>query len=306
MASSAYLAANATITAALPNFSTYFTPLQTEITQIQAIHEQQEFDKTGITASKNQLKATLIAQAIEVARRVVAYATNVNNTVLLAEVGYSESDLKKSPDTVLKDRCQVIYDRANANITALATYGVTAAVLTTLLTSITNFNAAIPKPRLGITDKKQATDQLATLFDALNANFDKIDTLVEMVRTSQVNFYNEYKSVRKIITTGTGSLALKGFATDLQSGDPVQNATFTFQPATANLLNAAATSGNGNGNCNGHVVKKTAVKGSFNIKTMPEGTYSVTITKPGYKDQVVTVNVVSGELAKLEVILEKA
>jgi hypothetical protein len=235
----------------------------------------------------------------------VAYATNSNNAVLLAETSYTESDLKRSPDTVLKDRCQVIYDRANSNLTALSTYGVTAAILTNLSTAITNFNTAIPKPRIGIADKKLATVQLATLFDTLDSNFAKIDVLVEMVKVSQVNFYNEYKSLRKIIDTGTGSLALKGTATELQSGGPVKNATFTFQPASAAQLKAMNNSAAGNGNGNSPIVKKTAAKGSFNIKSMPEGTYTVTITKPGYKAQIATVSVVNGEMSDLVVQLEK-
>jgi transposase len=111
MVTNMHLLANAAITATLPNYSIYFTGVQTGVTQIQVVREQQEFDKTGITVNKNQLKATLIAQSIDVGRRVVAYATVVNNSVLLAETSYTESDLKKSPDTVLKDRCQVIYDR---------------------------------------------------------------------------------------------------------------------------------------------------------------------------------------------------
>jgi hypothetical protein len=308
MAASSYLAANATITATLSNFATYFTPLQSQVTQIQTIREQQEFDKTGIAENKKQLRATLTAQAIDVARRVVAYATNVNNTILLAEVSYTESDLKKSPDTILKDRSQVIYDRANANVTALTTYGVTAAILTTLLASITSFNTAIPKPRMGIADKKQATDQLVALFDALDANFYKIDTLVEMVKIAQVNFYNEYKNLRKIIDTGAGSLVLKGSAIDLLSGEPVKNATFTFLPVTNTLLKAAAINGNsnGNGNGNGHIVKKTAEKGIFYIKSATDGTYNVTIEKPGYKIQNAVVSIVNGELTVLEIALEKA
>ena len=99
---------------------------------------------------------------------------------------------------------------------------------------------------------------------------------------------------------------MQASATELNSGEPISKATFTFTPATSNLLKAAANSNNGNGNGNDNIVKKTAAKGKFNIKSMPEGTYTVTITKPGYKDQVVTINVVSGELAKLDVILEKA
>jgi hypothetical protein len=298
-----FLTANATITATLPNYAGYFTAVQNGITSIQTIREQQEFDKTGITENKNQLKVTLVAQAIDISRKVVAYATVVNNTVLLEEVRYSESDLKRSPDTILKDRCQVIYDRANANVAALATYGVTAAILTNLQTAITNYNAAIPKPRLGINDKKQATIQLSNLLDTVDSNLYKIDTLVEIVRTSQLNFYNSYKNTRKIVSTGVGSLALRGTAIDIQSGDPVTNATFTFSQ-NGGTSKAASASASGNGN--GHIVKKTAAKGNFNIKSMPEGNYSVTVTKPGYKDKVVTVSVTDGELCDLEVEMEKA
>ena len=298
MAELAYLAANSTITATLPNFATYFNPLQAEITQIQAIRELQEFDKTGITVNKGQLRVALIAGAIDVDRRVVAYATNVNNAVLLAEVGYTESDLKRSPDTVLKDRCQVIYDRANANVAALATYGVTAATLTTLLTAITNFNAAIPKPRIGIADKKQATDQLAVLFDALDANFDKIDTLVEMVKVSQPNFYNEYRNLRKIIDTGAGSLVAQIKTTHAQTGEPLANVTVTLTPNNG-LLKAASSNGHST------IVKKTAAGGGANIKSAPDGTYNYTAEKPGFKVRTGTITIVNGELSVLEIQLEK-
>ena len=298
-----FLTANATITATLPNYAGYFTAVQNGITSIQTIREQQEFDKTGITENKNQLKATLIAQAIDVSRKVIAYAAFVNNTVLLNEVKYPESDLKRCADTILKDRAQVIYDRANANVAALATYGVTAAILTSLLTAITNFNAAIPKPRLGINDKKQATTQLASLLDTVDINLSKIDTLAEIVRTTQVNFYNGYKNARRIVETGVGSLALKGTAFETNGGEPIQHATFTFTP-NGNGLKAAATSDNSNGG--EKIVKKTAAGGSFHVKSMPEGTYKVTVTKPGYKDKEVTVSVVNGELCYLVVELEKA
>jgi len=181
----------------------------------------------------------------------------------------------------------------------LATYGVTAAILTTMQTAITNFSGAIPKGRVGTTDGEQSTQQLATLFNTLKTNWAKIDKLVAMVQTAQPNFYQEYLNVRKVISTGNGSFALQASATEINSGEPISKATFTFAPSNG-LLKSAATNGKDN------IVKKTAAKGKFNIKSMPEGTYTVTITKPGYKDLVVTVSVVNGELAKLDVILEKA
>jgi hypothetical protein len=56
---------------------------------------------------------------------------------------------------------------------------------------------------------------------------------------------------------------------------------------------------------NVEIVKKTAKKGSFNIKNMPEGTYRVKVTKTGYKEKVVTVSVAPGELATLNVEMER-
>jgi hypothetical protein len=299
LSSDNFLLANATITATLPLFSTYFTVIQSTVAQIQAVQVQQETDKSGNTVVKNQYRVALIAQTIDVGRRVVAYAINVNNNILLAQVDYTESDLKKSSDVNLVSIAQVIHDSANANVAALATYGVTAAILTTMQTAITNFSGAIPKGRVGTTDGEQSTQQLATLFNTLKTNWAKIDKLVAMVQTAQPNFYQEYLNVRKVISTGNGSFALQASATEINSGEPISKATFTFAPSNG-LLKSAATNGKDN------IVKKTAAKGKFNIKSMPEGTYTVTITKPGYKDQVVTINVVSGELAKLDVILEKA
>lgn len=294
-----YLDANPTITALMPGFLKYFTPLKTEIVQAQAIHEQQEFDKKGITADKNQQKATLIALAIDTARRIVAYATNTNNAVLLAEARFTESELKKSPDAVLKERCQVILDLATENADALEEYGVTAASLTLLKTTIDSFNTAIPKPRLSIADKKKATDQLATLCNAMAANLEKIDTLVEIVRTTHPDFYKEYKSVRKIIDTGKNSLALKIKVTDAQTGEPLANTTLTITPDNGTQKTASQIAKES-------IVKKTAAGGGLNVKSIEDGSYTVTASKPGYKNKSVTVNVVNEELAVLEIEMEKA
>jgi len=299
LASVTFLNANATITATLPNFAGYFTTVQTTNTQIQAAQVQQEADKSGDTTAKKQLRATLIAQAIDVSRRVVAYATNVNNSALLALVNYTESDLKKASDQKLVSSCQVIRDNANTNVAALTTYGITAAIITTLQTSITNFNNTIPKGRVDTTDSGEATKLLATLFKTLSANWDKIDTLVEMVRTSQPNFYNEYIKVRKVIETGTGSLPLKIKATNALTGAPEANVTLTLIP-TNGLMKAAAPNGKSN------IVKKTAAGGGSNYKSLADGTYTVTAAKPGFKDVTETVNVVNGELTVIEIKMEKS
>jgi len=166
--------------------------LQTGVLQIQTFRAQQELDKTGIAMGKGELRGNLVGLAMDIVRKGVAYARFANNMVLLQEMGYAESDLKKAPDTVLKDICQVIYDRATANTTALVTYNVTAVMLTNLKQAIDLYNASIPKPKSGIIEKKKATDGLVVLFGTIDGALGKLDSLVEMVRTTQVAFYKGY------------------------------------------------------------------------------------------------------------------
>jgi len=53
------------------------------------------------------------------------------------------------------------------------------------------------------------------------------------------------------------------------------------------------------------VVKKTAEKGGFNIKSLAAGVYQVTLKKMGYTDQVITVSVNDGEMSLVEAKIEK-
>ena len=298
-ASASYLLANPAITGTIPNFSTYFVPVQTANGQILILKVKQEADKSVDTANKKKLRSELIALGIDVSRRMVAYSTVTNNIGLLSLVEYSESDMKRSSDSNLVSICQVIRDNANANVTALGSYGVTAAMLTNLQTLITNFYTAIPKSRVQATGSGSTTRQLTALFKTLAESWEKIDTLIEMVRTSHVNFYNEYQSVRRIIDTGAGALTLKGLVTDAMSGEPIKGATLSFSLEGNKGLAKAAKAATES------VIKKTALKGGFNIKTLPAGVYTVTVKKVGYADQVTTIAVAEGELTDLNIQLLK-
>jgi len=288
VASVTFLDANTAITATMPNFDTYLAAIKAANTQIATAQVLQEADRSGDTAAKKQLRATLIAQAMDISRRVVAYASNEDNYELRELVNYSEGRLKLASDTKLVSSCQVIAENANANLGALDTYGITDEMISTLQTSITNFSNAIPKGRIDAAASSNATKQLATLFKTLATNWDKIDTLVEMVRTSEPNFYNEYQKVRKVIETGTGSLALRIQTTNAQTGEPEANVTLTL--------------------ANGHdkIVKKTADGGGSYFKSLADGSYTVTATKPGLKEVAKNVSVVNGELTVLEILMEEA
>jgi hypothetical protein len=284
-----YLQPFAAITTPLPNYTTNFTIVQETIPQIQVIAEVQDFDKTGIRESKLQLRTTLWTLAADNSRKLSVFAKFTNNMVLLREIKISETNLKRLADADLKTKAQEIYNRAQENLESLAAYGITADTQTALQNAITAFNISIPKPRLGIEEKKQATIQLATLFKILDKALDDIDAAVEIVRLSQPAFYRGYKTARKVIITSAGSLSAKGFVTDAASGEGISGATLTFR-------------------LNGKIMltKRTATKGGYNIKSLPEGVYNVTVSKIGCKEQVLTVAVTDGAMCELDVELEKS
>ena len=118
------------------------------------------------------------------------------------------------------------------------------------------------------------------------------------MKLTQVDFYNSYKSARKVIETGVGSLAVKGFVTDAVSGEPVKGATLSFVLEGGAMAKGAKKAAES-------VVKKSADKGGFNIKSLPSGMYSVIVKKVGYADQMATVAVADGDLTELLIELTK-
>lgn len=223
-----YLMTNAAIVTPLPNYSGFSTAFLGAITQIQTFGEQQMFDKTGIQANKGQLKSSLVVLAADASRKIQAYARFANNQLLLSETRFTESDLKNATDNELRDIAQDIYNRAQTNLTALTPYGITAATQTAFLAAINAYVVAIPKPRVGVAETKQSTLQLANAFTSAESALGNIDAIIEIVKLTQNNFYNGYKSVRKLIEMGTGSLAVKGLVTDAAMDEPVKGVTVSF------------------------------------------------------------------------------
>lgn len=280
----------------LPEFETKQSLLQNTILEIQRISELQKFDKTGLAREKQQLQDVLIMLTKGNSNKLTAFAKLKKDLVLLNEVKFSTSDLKRSPDSALKDLAQIIYDRAEASLDMLGGFGITRETQTVLLNAINSYNASLAKPRLGTMEKSQATKKLDILFKEGDKILGDIDAVINMLIIDNPNLLNGYKSARKVVVTGTNSFSLKGSAIESVTGIPLKGVTFTF--ASDNPMLAGKE-------IKPEVVKKTAEKGKFVIKSLPDGTYTVKVTKTGYKEKIVRVSVPAGELASLNVELEK-
>ncbi len=289
-----FLIPNEAITKDLPNFGANFTVLRDTIEKIQTIAELQRGDITGITKQKNEIRNTLIALTSDCSRKISAFAKNSNNTVLLSEVKTGKSGLVNVTDVALKDHAQIIYEKAQANLESLVSYGISAETQKILLDAINLYNTSIAKPRVGIAEKSQATKELVILFNTADTVIVNMDYAVEIIRLTQSTFYNGYKTARKLVDTGTSRLSLKAVAREAGNGNPIKGVTFRFVHSDLKVPGS-----------NGEIVKKTADGGSFNLKNIAPGNYQVVISKPGFVEKKVLVSVSEGEMTELVVELER-
>jgi len=281
---------NLPIVTPLPYSSEFITTMTGVISQIILNGEKQDLDITGIAAIKKQLRTIIEFKGLDIALKVVAYATLNGKLPLLNEAKkYTKTELTHCADNILKIHCECIYDLANDNIADLATYGIDATMLSDFQTDINNYYDTIATPTISIADRKVITDTIRYLFIAGDAAMKKADAMVEVVRITEPAFYVEYKNLRKITNTGARTMALKGTAVN-NKNKGIQGVRFEFAQQETSVV----------------IVKETYIKGGFNIQDMPDGVWDVTITKVGYVSQQTTVVVDNITMVKLNVTMLKS
>ena len=271
-----------------------------KIPLIEQNRDAQTLETTGITTDKTAKRNSMTEKTLFMINRLQSYANVVNNPELLESIKYTASDLKKSRDTDVIGICNTVVAKANANAAAIATYGVTAAMITELQAAITAYSATLAKPKAAKSQTKTATENLSKLFkEADELLVKRLDLDIELFKTSKPEFYSQYKTARIIIPTGGGATSVLGSVNLAGSGEPLKGVSFTFVAETNGMMKTAAAT-----ETTKPIVKKSADKGKFRA-TLPESTYKVIVEKIGYKKQEVTITVVNGETTNLNIELEK-
>lgn len=292
MALNEYFIVNIAIVKTIPQLESIANAIKSLINSIQSQSEQQIINRNGVGETKKLIKAVLIGDCADIARKLSAFAAINSNDVLLNESKTSDYKLSRLSDEKLTSVCMLILDLGRQNLTAAASYGLNQTSLTKLDSDIKAFVNVIPDPRLAMVDKKQATDQLVILFNQADDLLIKSDLLVGIVKLSQPSFFAGYKSVRAIINRVGRGLQLKISVADKSNGEPIRG-------ALCQLILDNAT------NKSGGISKKTAIKGSTNIKSLDEGKYDLTVSKSGYKTENQIVYVTKNEFASVAIKLEK-
>ena len=262
------------------------TELESNLSKIDILREQQATDITGLRVQKETFRKTALQKAVEISHAILLYARIAGNEVLANEMYYTETGLKTMSDNELDTTLSLIYKSAQFNQEQLVPYGVTAGKIADYKVAIDAFKLAIGSPKGGTISRKQSTDQLAVLFDDSITLVEKVDLMLDTFKFSNPALYAEYQNNRRIIYH-SGSITLKCEVTDAATGLPLEGALVTFK------LNGNAA-----------LEKITSKVGGFTIKSMDEGTYAVTVTRLGYVPQNLNVNVLDVELNTVKVAME--
>ena len=285
-----FLKSNPAILAKLPNCDEFMADLDAAITQIQNSSEQGSFSTKGVTDNKQELRDNLTMLIVDNSAKIQAYARYAHDTVLLAETKFKNSEVRKYGALELVDSAKGLHTRIQSNLDKLTDYTLTAATQTAFREAIDAFADSIPQPRQSQLKSKENTLLEVQAFADADAALSNIDTLMEIVKRSESNFYTGYKNARKIVDQGTGSLQVQGTVIEAETKKPIPVATVTFRLS---------------GQTEVVLEKETAAKGGFVIKSLPEAIYDVTVSKVGFKDKTISPIVRWDELCNVEVELEK-
>ena len=200
---------NQTTWQTLPAFAAAYADFGTYIASLQTLAQNQTVDSTGLSADKTQFRRAMAVAAVEIAGATNAYARKAGNHDLIAKTNVSLSTFMGGRDTLAAANARNIHDTANANLAALADYGVTAAKLTSLQDKIDAYADSISRPREAVASGSTVTRQMADAFKAADAVLKgRMDTLISQFEAANPTFVKDYRNARIIVdNTGGGGAA---------------------------------------------------------------------------------------------------
>jgi hypothetical protein len=180
--------------------ATAFGTLQSNVTAINAQIGNQSQVITGVSANKTQARTTLDVRSEVIFALARTWALAMDDLTLAGEFNFSLSDIAKVKDDSIVpfvEHRQAIIDQ---NLTALADYGITAALMADWQTAITAYSSVVSSPRSAIVSRRVSTGNLRQLFDATQRHLRlTVDPLMLPFKTSNPTLYAEYRSARVII-----------------------------------------------------------------------------------------------------------
>jgi len=190
----------------IPKFATTFTTFSAKFESLKVLAEKERAYVVGVKDSRDSLREETAENAIQISSALVALAAETKDIELLSLMRITKVQLlnRSHADTViLLDRILI---HAQQYSTDLVEYGVTQELLNKLILLRDELVVKILSPRKAILKRKDTIVQIATLsseIDLLLKN--SLDKMVNVLRTDNIQFYNEYFNSRMVLSYGNNS-----------------------------------------------------------------------------------------------------
>lgn|GEM_PF-280688 len=271
----------------LPNGEEYLSALDGVILIIQNNIELKQKGTTSISNQQKEQKAQLKSRMLEDSLKLKAYANYQNNAALIEFCSTTDTKLGKLNDTEFVVHAKSLYGYIGESLPGLSRYQLSPETQASLLDLVTGFELINPALSNAKGSYKNLSYDLIENFKEADAIVAKLDIEIELIKSTDTAVYNIYRTKRKPdYNPDTNDLV--GHVLDAETGAGLPNATLTF---TLNGSTAAP------------IVKTSAEKGGFQIKTIAPGIYTVTITKIGYQTQTLPITIIGDDQFSLEVKL---
>lgn len=262
--------------AAIQAFANAIAALSLQIQSIETTEAQQDENRTGITRNKSAKKKAMANEAVAVARVLQSYALNINDMILYAKMKIQFSSIFRGDNDIALSKCKFILEHAeDIELTELEPYGISAAVLNALETSIEEFQENATAPRNAKAQREALTTTLKTLVREGSLMMrDKVLFIGRQFKVSNPEFYQQLVINAKIVSQTIHS-KLRITVKDDVTGLPIEGCTVSVD----------GTEKTGT----------TTIAGNCTLSQMPLGLQGVIISKDGYTEKYIQLEFKAGK-----------
>ncbi len=265
-----------------------YTALSIVVAAIYSTEQQYRIATKGNSDGKKESKEDVSEFTNMVAGTILAWATDKNDTVLMAKVKTSKSSLSRASNRNLKVICEWYLNWVTENQAELVEYGLTKEVVAAFAGTVDGYKQAVPTVSNGFAMRKAYKEKLVELFKEADRILTfKVDTLILPLKKNNLEYYNAYRENRKIKNSATRRTAFRITVKEKETGSAIEGATV--------IIESIKFEG---------VSDKT---GLVMAKPIPLGTYEVLVKKAGYVSKTIgELKTSLGKTIRFEILLEKA
>ena len=158
---------------------------------------------TGKAAMKYQAEDDMMTLLLPVAVGLFVYAKKQGNVELMEKVRIAENMLRKIRDADLAGRAETIEVLAEAHVENLVSAGIAQHMINDFKTKVEAYRTDHGVRERSVAERIGARTTVEDYFYKIDEIFEEeIDSAMELIRSSNTQFYNEYFALRVVKDTG--------------------------------------------------------------------------------------------------------